>query len=296
MESPSPPSPCSPSSPNRLKFVCSYGGRILPRPCDGVLRYVGGETRLLSVPRGITFSELKEKLSGTFSAELVVKYQLMSEDLDALVSVRTDDDLYHMIDEYDRLERGARFPTSAFAPRFRLFLFPVAAAVAASPEPAASPEQRYVDAINGGLFTISSCGNSPTSAVESSFIVAGGGLGRGNTAAAAAGGGMHRVRSTPNLSGGGGGGSQTSSPRAYQRAGGAFAYAGGGSPLRMGGFRQEIGWGCSCGWTGGSSSSQMMRKYICSPPTKAGGSQLVGSPPRRPSYHAAPQMRRVIWE
>lgn len=45
------------SSPkNRVKFLCSHGGRILPRPTDGQLKYVGGETRVIAVPRDITFS------------------------------------------------------------------------------------------------------------------------------------------------------------------------------------------------------------------------------------------------
>lgn len=39
-----------------LKFLCSYGGRILPRYPDGKLRYHGGETRVLSVDRSISFS------------------------------------------------------------------------------------------------------------------------------------------------------------------------------------------------------------------------------------------------
>ncbi|KAK9934577.1 hypothetical protein M0R45_021714 [Rubus argutus] len=45
-----------------LKFLCSYGGKILPRYPDGKLRYLGGETRVLAVPRSISFSELLLKL------------------------------------------------------------------------------------------------------------------------------------------------------------------------------------------------------------------------------------------
>lgn len=40
----------------RVKFLCSHGGKILPRPSDGQLKYVGGETRLIAVPTNITFS------------------------------------------------------------------------------------------------------------------------------------------------------------------------------------------------------------------------------------------------
>lgn len=39
----------------RIKILCSFGGRIVPRPQDGVLKYVGGETRVLAVPRSICF-------------------------------------------------------------------------------------------------------------------------------------------------------------------------------------------------------------------------------------------------
>ncbi|XP_020589579.1 uncharacterized protein LOC110030925 [Phalaenopsis equestris] len=276
-----------PSSPrNRLKFLCSYGGRILPRPYDGLLRYVGGETRVLSVPRAVSLKDLMEKITGMFKAELVVKYQLMTEDLDALVTVKTDEDLYHMIHEYDRLERRSRSSAVASSPLFRLFLFPYPAASAAA-EPSVPLDQRYVDAINGGLaihershhphprplFAVCSNGASPSL--------------HGNMG----GEGMHRVRSTPNL---GGGGLQNGSPRAYQRPGVAFGY-GGGSGFRMGapgGFHQEIGYGCGCYCGCVGSSSQPPRKFVRSPPTQGGsplGSLAEVSPPRRgQGFHLGP--------
>lgn len=44
------------SSPrNKIKFLCSHGGKILPKAGDGSLKYVGGETRVIAVPRDITF-------------------------------------------------------------------------------------------------------------------------------------------------------------------------------------------------------------------------------------------------
>lgn len=47
----------APSSPrNRVKFLCSHGGRILPRPADGHLKYVGGDTRVVALSRSITFA------------------------------------------------------------------------------------------------------------------------------------------------------------------------------------------------------------------------------------------------
>jgi hypothetical protein len=39
----------------RFKFLCSYGGKILPKPFDGQLKYVDGETRVICVPRSISF-------------------------------------------------------------------------------------------------------------------------------------------------------------------------------------------------------------------------------------------------
>ena len=39
-----------------IKFLCSYGGKILPRYPDGKLRYIGGDTRVLAVDRSVPFS------------------------------------------------------------------------------------------------------------------------------------------------------------------------------------------------------------------------------------------------
>lgn len=190
------------SGASRLKFLCSYGGRILPRPSDGQLKYVGGDTRVVAVPRSVTFSgkthqpnplihllflmlrrltygtlwfrlfcwlvlaELREKIASMFRAETVIKYQMASEDLDALVSVTCDEDLHHMLEEYDRLEANC---SSCTHPRLRLFLFPIptpavtptfeGSSIAGTPRHHPRPphlqlagtalEQRYIDAING---------------------------------------------------------------------------------------------------------------------------------------------------
>nr|ACG44507.1 hypothetical protein [Zea mays] len=107
----------------RIKILCSFGGRIVPRPHEGVLKYVGGETRVLAVPRSICFRELKKKVEDMFKTEVAaIKYQLLSfaEELDVLVSVTCDEDLVHMLDEYDRLE-AKRSPTTS--PRFRVYVF-----------------------------------------------------------------------------------------------------------------------------------------------------------------------------
>ncbi|XP_028796680.1 uncharacterized protein LOC114752126 [Neltuma alba] len=133
------------SSPkNKIKFLCSHGGKILPRLGDGVLKYVGGETRVIGVPRDITFSEFMKKVTALTDSDMVLKYQLVPEDLDALVTVRSDADLQHMFDEHDRHGNGA--------PMLRAFLFPTKPIVLENQslvsEPHAS-EQRYIDAING---------------------------------------------------------------------------------------------------------------------------------------------------
>ncbi|XP_030474040.2 uncharacterized protein LOC115691530 [Syzygium oleosum] len=98
----------------KLKFVCSFNGALQPRPPSGDLRYVGGETRIVSVDRGgVSFSRLASKIadlcpsiprSGGFS----VKYQLLpgaGRAGDApLVSVASNDDVRCMIEEHDKLE------------------------------------------------------------------------------------------------------------------------------------------------------------------------------------------------
>nr|GMD23266.1 Octicosapeptide/Phox/Bem1p family protein isoform 1 [Ipomoea batatas] len=91
-----------PSSTNNIKFLCSYGGKILPRHPDGKLRYYGGETRVLSVDRSISFSELLVKLGEMYGASVSLRCQLPAEDLDALVSITSDEDLANLIEEYDR--------------------------------------------------------------------------------------------------------------------------------------------------------------------------------------------------
>ena len=41
-----------------IKFLCSYGGKILPCYTDGTLRYTRGLTRVLAVDRSISFTGL----------------------------------------------------------------------------------------------------------------------------------------------------------------------------------------------------------------------------------------------
>ncbi|KAF5464947.1 hypothetical protein F2P56_014984 [Juglans regia] len=89
----------------KMKILCSFGGRILPRPSDGKLRYVGGETRIISIRKNVTWVDLMKKTSAICNQLHTIKYQLPGEDLDALISVCSDEDLHHMIEEYQELER-----------------------------------------------------------------------------------------------------------------------------------------------------------------------------------------------
>ncbi|KAL3841026.1 hypothetical protein ACJIZ3_025617 [Penstemon smallii] len=109
--------PCSNDENSRVKFLCSFSGCILPRPQDGKLRYVGGETRIVCVPRDITYEELMSKMRELYEGATVLKYQQPDEDLDALVSVVNDDDVTNMMEEYDKVGSGDGFT------RLRIFLF-----------------------------------------------------------------------------------------------------------------------------------------------------------------------------
>lgn len=109
----------------KAKFMCSYGGKIQPRSHDNQLSYVGGDTKIFAVDRNTKFHAFISKLSAlcgdaatTTPQEVSFKYQLPGEDLDALISVSNDDDLEHMMHEYDRLYRPSSKPV-----RMRLFIF-----------------------------------------------------------------------------------------------------------------------------------------------------------------------------
>ncbi|TKY49422.1 Serine/threonine-protein kinase EDR1 [Spatholobus suberectus] len=109
----------SESASMKMKVLCSFGGRILPRPSDGKLRYVGGETRIISIRRDIRFQELMQKTLSIYNEAHLIKYQLPGEDLDALVSVSSDEDLRNMMEECHDLQgrRGS--------PKLRMFLFSI---------------------------------------------------------------------------------------------------------------------------------------------------------------------------
>ncbi|XVE93569.1 hypothetical protein REPUB_Repub01dG0206100 [Reevesia pubescens] len=132
----------------KAKFMCSYGGKIHPRPHDNQLSYIGGETKILSVERTIKFSSMISKLSalcGGGDTDVSFKYQLPGEELDALISVTNDDDLEHMMHEYDRLYRALAKPA-----RMRLFVFSATGSANFVSEGAKSERDRFVEALNSG--------------------------------------------------------------------------------------------------------------------------------------------------
>ncbi|XP_020221145.1 uncharacterized protein LOC109803886 [Cajanus cajan] len=181
------------SPKNKVKFLCSYGGKVLPRPSDGLLRYVGGETRVVSVPRQVTLKDLMNKVNNMVEADMVLKYQLMPEDLDALVSVRTEEDVKHMIEEHDRHHTGNGL--------LRAFLFPPSKPTLLPTEPYPL-EQRYIDAINGITRTSpkaprgSTCSSPKSSSPEYSPRYANANV---NALAHATAHVMQKVRSSPSL-------------------------------------------------------------------------------------------------
>ncbi|KAL3820626.1 hypothetical protein ACJIZ3_006531 [Penstemon smallii] len=135
----------------RIRLMCSFGGKILPRPHDNQLRYVGGDTRIVAVHRHTPFTSLLNKLaklSGT--TNISIKYQLPNEDLDALITVTSDEDVENMMEEYDRLTHGSR------SARLRLFLFPDdidtvsrSSSISSLLDGSAKRENWFFDALNG---------------------------------------------------------------------------------------------------------------------------------------------------
>lgn len=133
----------------KVKLLCSYGGRIIPRAVDGALRYAGGETRIITLRRDSSISEVLRKVTETYGRPVLLRYQLPDEDLDSLVTVSTSEDLESMMEEYDKLT--ADRPNA----KLRLFLFPPSevGAIGADPlKPSFDPDQsgtRYIEAVNG---------------------------------------------------------------------------------------------------------------------------------------------------
>ncbi|XP_050899163.1 uncharacterized protein LOC127105982 [Lathyrus oleraceus] len=105
---------------SKLRLMCSYGGHI--KPFDNSLFYIGGDTRIVTVDRNSSLTQICSRLSQTLlhgRKPFTLKYHLPNEDLDNLITVSTNEDLQNMIEEYDSLSSNL----SPYPSRLRLFLF-----------------------------------------------------------------------------------------------------------------------------------------------------------------------------
>ncbi|CAL1409805.1 unnamed protein product [Linum trigynum] len=97
-----------------VKFLCSYGGRILPpRHGDTKLRYAGGTTRVLAVndldSATTSFTDLMSKLADLCGeAAVELRCPLPSGDLETLVSIKSGEELAAVVEEYDRSSPGSK--------------------------------------------------------------------------------------------------------------------------------------------------------------------------------------------
>ncbi|XP_061364873.1 protein PAL OF QUIRKY-like [Gastrolobium bilobum] len=116
-----------------VKFLCSYGGKILPRLTDGKLRYSGGHTRVLALHPSISFSELMVKLGELCGSSVTLRCPLPNGDLETLISITSDEDLANIIEEYDRASSSLAHPL-----KIRVILSPIKSLKKLSPSPSSS--------------------------------------------------------------------------------------------------------------------------------------------------------------
>ncbi|XP_022752183.1 uncharacterized protein LOC111300839 [Durio zibethinus] len=98
------------ANPSRkLKLVCSFNGAFHPRPPSGKLRYIGGESRIISVDRNIGFLKLRAKIADLCPKvpSFWLKYQVAVADVDldmGSIVIESDEDVKCMVEEYENLE------------------------------------------------------------------------------------------------------------------------------------------------------------------------------------------------
>ncbi|XP_051214683.1 uncharacterized protein [Lolium perenne] len=97
--------------PTKIKLICNFGGRFLPRPSDGELRYIGGNRHLIKISRDISWQEFILKTTRLIRRAHTIKYHIPGEQVSMLISITSDDDLRHMIDECIVLERSREMLT-----------------------------------------------------------------------------------------------------------------------------------------------------------------------------------------
>ncbi|ONM30165.1 Octicosapeptide/Phox/Bem1p family protein [Zea mays] len=141
----------------RLRLMCSFGGRIVPRPTDKSLCYLGGETRIVAVDRHASLADVHARLSRSLlgGRPFTLKYQLPNEDLDSLISVSTDEDLDNLVDEYDRIAATSSGGGTSRTSRIRLFLFPAkpesSSSLGSLLDDSSKSENWFVDALNSAI-------------------------------------------------------------------------------------------------------------------------------------------------
>ncbi|XP_071714081.1 uncharacterized protein [Rutidosis leptorrhynchoides] len=136
------------SKRGKIKFLCSSGGKILPRPSDGKLRYAGGETHIFSIQKNMLFAEIVKRTSEFCDQLHTIKYQLPGEDIDSLISVASDEDLQNMIEEFNGVE------STDNSSRVRIFLVPLTESESMISSEGSvnlqnNPDYQYVAAVNG---------------------------------------------------------------------------------------------------------------------------------------------------
>nr|XP_010920603.1 uncharacterized protein LOC105044392 isoform X1 [Elaeis guineensis] len=128
MKGPAPPRPKKTPCPLKLRLRCSFGGTFVPRHPSGGLRYVGGESRIISVDRrGIGLYKLVSRLSDLCpDCSFSLKYQLpeSSSSQPELISISSDEDVRRMVRNHDRLAAHGK------ASRLRVFLCDVTPSLA----------------------------------------------------------------------------------------------------------------------------------------------------------------------
>jgi hypothetical protein len=95
-------------SSTTVKFICSYQGKILPRSTDGKLRYNDGITRILTVDRSVSYAELMVKLGEFCGYSVTLRCELPNGDLETLISIKSDEDLANLIEEFDKISPNSK--------------------------------------------------------------------------------------------------------------------------------------------------------------------------------------------
>ncbi|KAK3284669.1 hypothetical protein CYMTET_7689 [Cymbomonas tetramitiformis] len=112
------PTPLTP--PKKVKFICSYGG-FFKQGVHGSTRYQGGDHKLVSIRRDISYAELVHRFTEEYDKDISIKYMLPGE-TEQLVSVTTEEDLKNMLEEHDDLQA-----VKGRNDRLHVYLFPSAA-------------------------------------------------------------------------------------------------------------------------------------------------------------------------